>query len=324
MALIGLGARKGIAPPDLLAEVGLQAEQLSQPDNAVPYSSALDLWAALIQRFPTDPLALELAEGWSTNSLGLLGFLAANVERLGEALDAFTRFQHLIDGQERMAWERRGERLVITLADDAELRALRHPMEALLASGHAFLNGLTENPFEALEIRFAHDRVLEMERYAGFFGTRHITFDAECYEAHYPWRITELRIAGAEPALGRLLEQRAESELERWDGNGDVVEQLSRWIRERLERGVSLSEAAGALAMSERSIQRELAERGTSFSALVDTERERLASLLLEDPAGPTIAEIAWRLGYSEPASFTRAFRRWTGVSPSDWRAERS
>jgi AraC-like DNA-binding protein len=78
---------------------------------------------------------------------------------------------------------------------------------------------------------------------------------------------------------------------------------------------------AEAVGLSVRSLQRRLSAAGTTYSRLVDEVRMRTALPLLEDP-DILLTEIAYDLGYSHPAHFTRAFRRWAGVTPSEYRAD--
>jgi AraC-like DNA-binding protein len=82
----------------------------------------------------------------------------------------------------------------------------------------------------------------------------------------------------------------------------------------------SLATVASELAMSERSIQRALGEEATSFRQLVDEVRKELALEHLGRP-GASAADVAFLLGFSEPSAFTRAFRRWTGSSPTQFRS---
>ena len=83
---------------------------------------------------------------------------------------------------------------------------------------------------------------------------------------------------------------------------------------------VTEQDIAKALHVSVRTMQRRLADEGTSFKKLLDDMRRELALQYIRDPA-VSINEITYLLGYSEPANFSRAFKRWTGQSPSAMRA---
>jgi AraC-like DNA-binding protein len=82
----------------------------------------------------------------------------------------------------------------------------------------------------------------------------------------------------------------------------------------------TLEEVAAALAMSDRTLQRELRNEQTSFRELVDVVRREIAVQQLAQP-GNSAAEVGFLLGFSDPSAFTRAFRRWTGTAPAAFRS---
>lgn len=100
----------------------------------------------------------------------------------------------------------------------------------------------------------------------------------------------------------------------------DFVGSLKQLVRSHLpDGGLPITLAAEAAGLSTRSLQRRLAEDGLSYSRLIDQVRFHLALDLLKDPSNQLI-DIALELGYTEPATFTRSFQRWTGTSPSEFR----
>lgn len=100
----------------------------------------------------------------------------------------------------------------------------------------------------------------------------------------------------------------------------DLEKRTRESIRARLASGnPAKKEVAGDLGLSGRSLDRELARRGTSFRAVVDSVRRELAERRLVERA-TTLAQVARELGYTDAANFTRAFRRWTGQSPLGYR----
>ena len=121
---------------------------------------------------------------WRSESLGLLGYLTANARSLGEALERFIQFQAIVDGENRLAHSIRDGVLIVTIARDPALSALRQPVEALLASGHAFFQLLSETPLTARRVRMAHASTLAPEPYRAFFGVA-VEFEAPVYELRY-------------------------------------------------------------------------------------------------------------------------------------------
>lgn len=103
---------------------------------------------------------------------------------------------------------------------------------------------------------------------------------------------------------------------------------LSTTIRERLaafsERTYpTIAVAARTAGLSVRSFQRRLEDEGVNYSQLIDRVRLDRATQLLDAP-GARVIDVALEVGYSDPAHFTRAFRRWTGVTPRQFRGRRA
>jgi AraC-like DNA-binding protein len=90
-------------------------------------------------------------------------------------------------------------------------------------------------------------------------------------------------------------------------------------IEALLPRGARMEAVARALGCGRQTLYRRLREEGTSFEALVEAVRRRVAKRLLRDPK-VSVKEVGYRLGFAEPAAFSRAFKRWTGKSPAAWR----
>ena len=117
------------------------------------------------------------------------------------------------------------------------------------------------------------------------------------------------------------MERHAEALLAKLPSLTDsVVDRVQRVLSGVLGEGdASLGAVARKLRMSERTLQRKLAEESASYDALLDAMRHELAVRYLADRK-IAIAEVAYLLGYSEPSPFHRAFKRWTGVTPSEAR----
>lgn len=102
--------------------------------------------------------------------------------------------------------------------------------------------------------------------------------------------------------------------------SGDLVGPIRHAIARRLARGhPGIRDVAATIGINVRTLQRRLARVGVTYSRLVDEVRLETAARLLKD-GGLTLAKIASALGYSDPAHFTRAFARWTGMTPRTYR----
>jgi AraC-like DNA-binding protein len=323
IALLDLAAAKGLDRAVLARSLAIDPGV--GLDDRVHLASVLELWSMLITRFPSDHLGLELAARWRTESLGLLGYLTANATTLGDALDRFVAFQALVDGESRLSYVVREGALVVTLARDPALSALRQPVEALLASGHAFFQLLGRAPLHARRVRMSHGSSLAPGPYTAFFGVP-AEFGARRDELVYDAAILDRPVPSADPRLGAYLLEAAEAARARMSearaaAEAGLTERLARELRRRVDahEPIAIESVAKSLGTSVRALQRALGEDGTSFRGVLDAERRRVAELLLASPR-TTVSEVASALGFAEIASFSRAFKRWTRTSPAAFR----
>ena len=124
--------------------------------------------------------------------------------------------------------------------------------------------------------------------------------------------------------LRSVLESHAKEILARLPEADDSVREIRRSLMARISQGdTEIESVARALATSSRSLQRRLAAAGTSFQEVLDATRRDVAGRYLEDRT-LSVGEVAYLLGYSEPAAFHRAFKRWNGITPLEFRRQKA
>ena len=158
-------------------------------------------------------------------------------------------------------------------------------------------------------------RLRALLRLPGPFGAEENVFVLSAKDADRP-------LPSANRQLAAMFDRMLAEELARLD-KSDVV---SRCRAAVLEAPVprakgSAEDTAKQLHMSPRTLQRKLAEAKTTYVQLVDDTRKDLALRYIEDPRR-SVTDITFSLGFSQPSAFTRAFRRWTGLAPSEYRAK--
>jgi len=119
----------------------------------------------------------------------------------------------------------------------------------------------------------------------------------------------------ADPALHRTAVERLAADERRLLGDEHIVAQVERILEGAGDAGSPLVRVASQLHVSRRTLARRLGRSGTSFRELLERHREKRARELLADPS-LTVGEVGYRLGYTEPANFGRACRRWFGSGP--------
>lgn len=146
--------------------------------------------------------------------------------------------------------------------------------------------------------------------------TSRVVFGREHSGLAFSPAVVALPTGTEDPRLLATADALAESALRARPPSADFTAGVARRIEQELAQGeVQAASIARALRLSPRTLQRRLTAEGTSFKDLLESVRRDLAGRWVSETALP-LAEIAYRLGYSDVAAFSRAFKRWTGKSP--------
>jgi AraC-like DNA-binding protein len=170
-------------------------------------------------------------------------------------------------------------------------------------------------------VTFGHTTTWPVGPYERFFGGA-VQFGAAATTMRFAPGQLDQAIGPGQPELARYLAAHAERLIgDLPPPRASVVTQVRDVLARDLAVGIATqAEVARKLALSGRTLQRRLAEAGTTFQDVLDEVRASAARRLLRDRA-LAVSEVAFSLGYAELSSFYRAFRRWTGQTPIDWRA---
>ena len=201
-------------------------------------------------------------------------------------------------------------------------RRLHHFNECGMVGVIKFFRFVTDGAFEPLQISFKHSAHADMQEYQRVFGCP-ILFDQPYTGLRFSREVMALPSAHHEPELLRLHEQLAIEQVARLEKQ-DLVAQVNRLIAELLESGhANLEDVAARLGIKPRQLRTRLADAGTNFNQLVADYRCRLAKRLLGGTE-ESIDEIVYLTGFSEPSTFYRAFKRWVGMTPIEYRKAKS
>jgi len=317
-AVLHAANRLGLDRARLLADCGLVENQLADPDARVPFSAQERLWQQL-SHLPHGEPGLALGVNLAPGPFSVLGYLLQSSATLGDALAAGLRYQRLVgEGGEVQLQERDGELHVLYRPLHPDLPATRTRVLALMACWVRMVTPLVDD-LHLLRAQFVHARPDDLTDYDDVFACS-LQFCAEHYGLVLPGSMRDAPLIQANPPLQSLLRQHAEALLARLPSEG-LSARVVALLGEQLAQGEpDRSKLARALHLSERTLQRRLADEGSSYQQLLNDTRRQLAEHHLRHSKLPA-AEIALLLGYSEPSVFFRAFRQWTGLTPGEYRA---
>jgi AraC-like DNA-binding protein len=173
---------------------------------------------------------------------------------------------------------------------------------------------------DIVEVDFPYPRPDEfMPRYQVTFGPR-LRFDRPTCAVHFNPALLDARLPAHDPVAYLSARTRAEALLSAMQAGSDAAELVRQWLLAALPRQPGVAETAGHLGLNERAYRRQLALLGTSHAELAQACQQLAAKRLLAEGHQP-LKQIADALGFASVHSFHRAFRRWSGVTPSAWRA---
>lgn len=320
-AVLDACARLGLDAEALLRAAGLSRADVYDPDARLPAESADSLWRHAYHAAGDPRLALHAAEALPFGAYKVIDFVAAHAPTVGEGLRRVARYFPLIDGRARLVIDEAATSGAVGVEMQSDRGSIAPPaQEYTLAALVVRLRASAGVawPLEAVEFTFPRpDDAAEHER---IFACP-VRFEQPRARLVLPRASWALPVRGADPGLSSVLEdhaQRLVAELPREDA--ELLPRLREVLREELRGGdASITHVARRLALGERTLQRRLDELGLGFVDVLAEVRAELAQQYLREP-GVSLAEVAWLLGFSDQSAFTRAFKRWTGVTPGAWR----
>jgi AraC-like DNA-binding protein len=322
-AVVAGAAAQGVDPAVLLAAAGIDPEDLADPDGRLPPTAEARLWHEAVRLTGDDGFGLHLSERLQIDTLGPLGFAVRSSATLGEAYARVRRYMHLIV---------RG--LLLEIVPDGDLARIRHEpprgqppparhaVEFLMANLVLIARRGIGESFVPRAVRFRHAAPAQVDEHRRLLGPG-VRFGAPHDELVMERAALDAPQLQAEAALAEVLDQHLGACLAALPPDGGFLDRVRGALVAELSHGEpALAAVAGRLGMSPRSLQRRLQEERSSLSALLDALRADLAVRYLSD-SRESIAEVAFRLGFSEVSTFHRAFKRWTGLTPAAYRRER-
>ena len=314
-ALAGLG----LDPTDTYRQA-YQGVVLAPPllNAREDHDNAPRFWQALAGISGDPDIGLHLGETMQPRPMDVVGYLLLASRDLGQALESFVRFQHILSGGFAARLELEGEqaRLIFDL-NYRGVGSLRQQMECLALLLQKMLASVNDGGFALDGVEFRHQAPRRLSEHRRLFGL--LPRFAQAHDALiFPRAWLSRPSRSANPRLFAVLWAQAEVELAELEEN-QLLNRVRYWLEVNL--GVQLCDlprCATALGYSVSGLQRALTEQQQSFRQLHDEVRRLRAQSLLE--SGLAIREVARACGFAELSPFYRAFKRWQGATPQAYR----
>ncbi|MGK8184076.1 ornithine utilization transcriptional regulator OruR [Pseudomonas aeruginosa] len=318
-ALLDLVAEYGVSRQALFDAARVRPEVLDSPNGRLSFLDFNQLTYSAQALCGEPALGLVLGQRLNVSAHGILGYAVLSSANLGKAIQFALKYYRVLG----LAYE-----LELVLDDGrAELRAVESmPLgaasvfaaEGLMATLYSIACFLVGEPLQDVRVGFAYPPPAHARRYAEVFGVA-AEFEQPWHWLSMPSEYLERPMALANPATVQMCEQQCEALLATLDVQEGLLTRVRRLLLARPGDFPDLEQAARELHTSGRSLRRHLLSLGTTYQQVLDDVRKRLALQYLTTTQLP-LYEIALLLGFNDSSNFRRAFRKWTGKLPSDYR----
>lgn len=320
--IINAAASVGVMPEELCRAVKLDLCALEDADNQIPFEQLLRLNEYAAQLTGDDAFGLHVGEQTSVKMYGVLGYVTSNSRNFGEALNRLIRFQQIRTNAVRFSIDIIGKDVHLTysyLITDVSPHNRRQESEEMMSTMLRVGRELTRVDWSPREVHFEHAQPENISEHERIFRAP-VRFDKPLTKLIFDQSVLELPHIEADLTLGSLLERQAEELLAKSPQQGIFVNRIQKLIREGLPSGETRMEIiCRKLGSSVRTLQRKLQEEGTSYQELLEATRRDLSEFYLQK-SEMAICEVSYLIGFSQPSAFHRAFRRWTGLTPKEFR----
>jgi len=303
----------------LMVKAGLSQQELKDPDGRVPSQKIWWLWQEIIRQVPDPALGIRLGISQKPPTrYGLVGYALVFSRTLGQALHRLARYSRIVAETIQLSIENSGGRCRIVLLADPQFELLRQPIELRLASIVNGMRNLSGKPVNPLSVEIPFPKPKDASAHRRHFQAP-LHFGAPSAALLFRLEDLNLPISQADDTLVGYLDRLATQQVKAL-GAGTLSERVGRTIWFELNGGLPpLERVAAHLGVSARSLQRQLKREGRPYRSLLEEFRREMAARLMSRK-NLSVHEIAFLLGYADPKSFHRAFRRWYRTSPRSFR----
>lgn len=313
-------AAEGVSVKDLFARTGVQPSQLEDPHARISRRQRLAIYRNAVLLAKRSDIGLLAGARQRISDYGIYGYAMVSSPTFGEALKFSV--EHITMAGSTV--------LQISFHVENETAILRsHGVQSLgnllpfvaefwRSSMTALFSRVLEAPFPTTRMMFPFPAPVHWRNYERMFNCA-IEFDAGSMEWHFRADVLDQRCPNANPITAQVCQQFCDVVMAERPGETDLVRRIRTACLNSSRRFPPADEIAEQLGLSLRTLHRRLAHEGLSYQSVLDNMRRSVATEFLEN-THLMIDEVAERVGFADATSFRKAFRKWTGHSPTHYR----
>lgn len=310
----------GIDADAVLHQSGLDPKKLYEANLRTKFSAQPQFWESLLAHSQDPSIGLHLGEKMPIYKGQVFEYLLLSSATFGDGLRRMSNYQRLIsDALQSQLSET--PIASITSRFTAPEYATSHLAEAMMIGLIRLFQSVTDGGFRATKITFNHAPNASLDEYQRIFKCP-VEFSGRAFKLFFDKSWLSYRSMHAQPELFNLQIMAADQHLAKLQ-QFDLIKALRLEFASALEaREVTLHNIAEQLEMTPRQLRYELQTAGTGFQHELNNYRRALAKRLLAT-SDTAVSEVVYLTGFSEPSTFYRAFKRWEGVTPVEYRQQK-
>ena len=314
-------ARSGVEIPALLAEVGIERALLDQPDARIERETFIRLMLCVMQQTQDEFLGFGQGRVSKPGTFSMMAHAVINCSNLEKAVLRGLKFYELFDLEVRSELIREGDWAEIRVHANPRLDFREVIIESLLFLFLRFMSWLVGKAIEPELVQLDYPRPHKDDEYKSLYNCP-VEYDSDCCRMVFDREYLELPLVQNELSLSKFLKDSLAQLLDGNIHNVGLPAQIRAIISKEYGNNFpDFSEICDKLNMTPQTLRRRLKEANTSYQEIKDNIRKDTSVYYLSKP-DLSIDEIALLMGFSEASSFHRAFKKWTGKTPSVYRRE--
>lgn len=322
LALVHYLNRQGVLDSSRVQQlVGLDMSALENPDRRVPAETHYRLWD-YAEHITGDPaVGLNAGQVIDPERMGLVGHVFFNCDTLGEAVTQYVRLHRLINESVILSFEQTGDLAILAWQADSPEHYCRQDMDRTIAAALSRTRHFIHPGIKAEWAEMAHTRPNYAAQYEKLLGGP-VSFGAATTRLAFSSRHLAHPIPNRNPYVYSAVLRQVNGLLSRLQSRRSFSRKIRRLISRQMSTDkIDADTLARQCHMSRQTLYRRLKKEGLGFHELVEQVRKDKAMRYVASDHY-ALGEIAFLLGFSELSAFSRAFKRWTGIAPAQYRSQ--
>ncbi len=314
-------ASYGVESQCLADEFNIDLSAAERPNYRINADDMGCFYEAALLKSEDTAFALRVAKHTSPATFHALGFAALASDNVANLIKLVQQYAGVLSERASISLESKGDNYWLTLQVPKERPVGSHlAIEAVMAAMFYFTKYFQHvKKIQLLQVHFKSDSLEKEKTYREFFDCP-VVFSSHCNGFVFPVSAIDKKLPMANEAVANASIHVVEEYLSELTTD-DFLKAVQQHIQTQLLMDISQEAVAKALCMSVRTLQRRLLDLGFTFREVVEDVKYSLAKPLLTDPKN-SLDSVAQKIGFSEQSSFTRAFKRWSNMTPGQFRKQ--